>query len=40
VGRAHTVKVTVDKDWISLRGEVEWNFQKEAAERKVRGIIG
>ncbi len=35
-----TVKLSVDKGWITLRGEVEWNFEREAAERKVRDIIG
>jgi osmotically-inducible protein OsmY len=35
-----TVKVVVDKGWITLAGEVEWNYQKEAAERKVRELIG
>src|SRR5262249_19165159 len=36
----NTVKVVVDRSWITLQGEVEWNFQKEAAERKVRDLIG
>jgi osmotically-inducible protein OsmY len=35
-----TVKVTVENGWITLHGEVEWNFQKETAERKVRDITG
>jgi osmotically-inducible protein OsmY len=35
-----TVKVVVDKGWITVMGEVEWNYQKEAAERKVRDLIG
>jgi osmotically-inducible protein OsmY len=35
-----TVKLTVDQGWITLRGEVEWNYQREAAGRKVRDIIG
>jgi len=35
-----TVKVVVDKGWITLTGEVEWHYQKEAAERKVRDLIG
>jgi osmotically-inducible protein OsmY len=35
-----TVKVVVDKGWVTLRGEVDWHYQKEEAERKVRDIIG
>ena len=35
-----TVKMSVENGWITLHGEVDWNFQKEAAERKVRDITG
>ncbi|MCU1280845.1 MAG: transport-associated protein [bacterium] len=35
-----TVRVAVDGGWITLRGEVEWQFQKQAAERKVRHVKG
>lgn len=34
------VKVKVEKGWLTLTGEVEWHFQKEAAEREVRNLIG
>ncbi|TBW36788.1 BON domain-containing protein [Siculibacillus lacustris] len=34
------IKVAVEKGWITLSGEVPWNFQKEAAERDVRGLSG
>jgi osmotically-inducible protein OsmY len=34
------VKVKVEKGWITLTGEVEWHFQKEAAEREVRNLMG
>jgi osmotically-inducible protein OsmY len=34
------VKVTVSKGWVSLEGEVEWQFEKEAAERAARRITG
>jgi osmotically-inducible protein OsmY len=34
------VKVTVSKGWVSLEGAVEWQFEKEAAERAARRIIG
>lgn len=35
-----TVKVEVDKGWITLSGEVDWNYEKEAAERDVRRLLG
>ena len=35
-----TVEVTVSKGWVTLRGEVEWAFQKEDAERLVRRLAG
>jgi osmotically-inducible protein OsmY len=34
------VDVTVSKGWVTLRGEVEWQFQKEDAERVVRRLSG
>lgn len=35
-----TVRVTVENGFITLRGEVEWQHQRKAAERKVRNLIG
>ncbi len=35
-----TVKLSVSNGWITLQGEVEWYYEKEAAERKVRDLIG
>jgi osmotically-inducible protein OsmY len=35
-----TVKVKVEKGWVTLTGEVEWHFIKEAAEREVRNLMG
>jgi osmotically-inducible protein OsmY len=32
--------VTVSKGWVTLRGEVEWQYQKEDAERVVRRLQG
>jgi osmotically-inducible protein OsmY len=32
--------VTVSKGWVTLRGEVEWYFQKQDAERVVRRLQG
>src|SRR5260221_3436212 len=34
------VKVTVSKGWVTLEGEVEWEYQKEDAERVVRRLTG
>jgi osmotically-inducible protein OsmY len=37
------IKVTVKNGWVTLEGEVEWNYQREAAEaavRRVRGVKG
>ena len=34
------VHVTVEKGWVTLKGEVEWQFQKQEAERVVRRLIG
>ena len=34
------IRVVVDKGWITLEGQVEWNYQREEAERAVRHIKG
>jgi osmotically-inducible protein OsmY len=34
------VKVSVSKGWITLEGSVEWNYQREAAEKAVEELIG
>jgi osmotically-inducible protein OsmY len=37
------IKVVVSKGWVTLEGEVEWQYQKRAAENAVRyltGVIG
>jgi len=33
-------KVVVKNGWVSLEGEAEWNYQREAAERAVRRVRG
>jgi osmotically-inducible protein OsmY len=38
--RQEKVEVTVSKGWVTLAGEVEWQYQKEDAERVVRRILG
>ena len=37
---ADKIQVTVDKGWVTLNGEVEWQYQKLEAERAVRGLWG
>jgi osmotically-inducible protein OsmY len=34
------VDVTVSKGWVTLKGDVEWQYQKEDAERVTRRIVG
>lgn len=34
------IKVKVEGGWVTLTGEVEWHYQKEAAEREVRHLLG
>jgi osmotically-inducible protein OsmY len=37
------IKATVSNGWVTLEGDVEWNYQKERAEaaaRRVRGVKG
>lgn len=35
-----TVKIRVEKGWLTLDGEVRWQFEKTAAERAVRNLKG
>jgi osmotically-inducible protein OsmY len=37
---AEHIKVSVDKGWITLEGEVEWNYQRDRAATAVRRIKG
>jgi len=34
------LKVRVDKGWVTLEGEVDWQFERQAAERAVRYLTG
>lgn len=34
------VTATVQGGWVSLEGEVDWSFQRNAAERAVRDLVG
>lgn len=37
---ADRIKVAVSKGWVSLEGEVSWQFQKTAAENAIKHLIG
>lgn len=34
------IRVTVEKGWVTLGGDVDWEYQRRAAERVVRDITG
>jgi osmotically-inducible protein OsmY len=34
------VKVMVEKGWVTLEGELQWNYQKEAAKKAVHNLDG
>jgi len=34
------IQVKVEKGWVTLKGEVDWNYQRESAERAVRPLTG
>ncbi len=34
------VAIRVENGWVTMRGCVEWRFQREAAERVLRGLTG
>ena len=35
-----TIQTKVEKGWVTLSGEVEWDYQRKAAERAVRDLFG
>ena len=35
-----SIKVTVEKGWLTLSGQVEWYYQKDAAEQDLRHLLG
>ncbi len=37
---ADRIQVMVEKGWVSLRGEVEWDYQRREAEKAVRSLTG
>jgi len=34
------VKVKVEDGWVTLEGELKWNFQKDAAKKSVNNLVG
>ena len=38
--RLEKLDVTVSKGWVTIQGEVEWQYQKEDPERVVRRMTG
>jgi len=34
------IKISVDQGWVTLTGEVDWNYQKQAAEFDVHRLVG
>lgn len=34
------VQPVVERGWITLNGELQWNYQRKAAERAVRDLVG
>lgn len=37
---SEVVKVVVNNGWVTIEGQVEWDFQRSAAERSIRYLIG
>jgi osmotically-inducible protein OsmY len=37
---AEKIKVTVNQGWVTMEGEVEWQYQKEEADGAVRSLAG
>ena len=34
------IKVEVEKGWVTLEGEVEWEYQVSSAEKTIEGMVG
>ena len=34
------VRVMVDRGWVTLQGEVEWDYQRRSAEKAIRPLMG
>lgn len=34
------IRITVDKGWVTLQGEVEWDYQRKSVEKAIRPLMG
>lgn len=37
---ADKIQVVVEKGWVTLRGEVDWDYERQEAEKAVRPLVG
>ncbi|HET7865582.1 MAG TPA: BON domain-containing protein [Burkholderiaceae bacterium] len=37
---ANKVRVIVDRGWVTLQGQLEWDCQRQSAEKAVRALVG
>jgi len=37
---AQAISLTVDHGWVTLRGELEWDYQRRSVEKAIRPLIG
>ncbi len=37
---ADKVRVIVDRGWVTLQGQLEWDYQRQSAEKAVRALVG
>jgi osmotically-inducible protein OsmY len=37
---AQAISLTVDHGWVTLRGELEWEYQRRSVEKAIRPLIG
>jgi osmotically-inducible protein OsmY len=37
---AEAIRLTVDHGWVTLQGELEWDYQRRSAEKAIRPLIG
>ena len=37
---ANKVRVIVDRGWVTLQGQLEWDYQRQSAEKAVRALVG
>ena len=37
---AEKVQVTVERGWVTLRGELEWDYQRRSVEKAIRPLLG